>query len=293
MAQQQSVTKEALERMVTLQKGYIDSGLANKQNSFTVGNGLSLENNILRITLDHTPYKVVTELPATPADADRNKIFLVLKSGSESLDDYDEYIWVVPAAGDETWEKIGSESLRVDLTPYAKINGIQGQKFSNPNGPGVNLLREENPAKSVYFSLQFAGSQFEDTNSSTYLSRISLKTQPNVIEDELGLFRVRVNQWGIVTELDPVVESDITALGFSTTTAMTQAINAVKSDIEAKIEAKVVAEAGARAQSDATLASTIQALSTKVDGIEVGIQDPLTVEETEALFNKVYNGASA
>lgn len=289
MAQQQSVTKEALERMVTLQKGYIDSGLANKQNSFTVGNGLSLENNILRITLDHTPYRVVTELPATPADADRNKIFLVLKSGSESLDDYDEYLWAVHADGDETWEKIGSESLSVDLTPYAKINGIRCQKFSDLNGQGVNLLREENPAKGVYFSLQFAGSQFEDTDTTTYLSRISLKTQPNVIEDELGLFRVRVNQWGIITELDPVDEHDITAIGFSTTTAMTQAIAAAKKVVEDKVTAEITA----RTEADATLAATIQALSTKVDGIEAGIQDPLTVEETEALFNKVYNGASA
>lgn len=289
MAQQQSVTKEALERMVTLQKGYIDSGLANKQNSFTVGNGLSLENNILSITLDHTPYKVVTELPATPAEADRNKIFLVLKSGSESLDDYDEYLWVVYADGDETWEKIGSESLRVDLTPYAKINSIQAQKFSDPNGQGVNLLRGENPAKSVYFSLQFAESQFEDTNTSTNLSIISLKTQPNVVEDELGLFRVKVNSFGIITELDPVDEYDITALGFSTTTAMTQAIAAAKKVVEDKVTAEITA----RTEADATLAATIQALSTKVDGIEVGIQGPLTVEETEALFNKVYNGASA
>lgn len=289
MAQQQSVTKEALERMITLQKGYIDSGLANKQNSFTVGNGLSLENNILRITLDHTPYKVVTELPATPAEADKNKIFLVLKSGSESGDDYDEYLRVVNADGDETWEKIGSESLSVDLTPYAKINDIKAQKYSDPNGPGVNFLREENPAKSVYFSLQFAGSQFEETNTSTYLSGISLKTQSNVIEDELGLFRVRVNSFGIVTELDPVGEDDITALGFSTTTAMTQAIAAAKKVVEDKVTAEITA----RTEADATLAATIQALSTKVDGIEVGIQDPLTVEETEALFNKVYNGASA
>lgn len=290
MAQQQSVTKEALERMVTLQKGYIDSGLANKQNSFTVGNGLSLENNILRITLDHTPYKVVTELPATPAEANKNKIFLVLNEVTAESNSYIEYLWVEGSEGNGSWEKIGEGGgLRVDLTPYAKINGIQGQKFSDPNGPGVNFLREEKPTKSVYFSLQFAGSQFEDTNTNTKLSRISLKTQASVIEDELGLFRVRVNSFGIVTELDPVVESDITALGFSTTTTMTQAINAAKSAIEAKI----TAEAGARAQSDATLASTIQALNTKVEGIEVGIQDPLTVEETEALFNKVYNGASA
>lgn len=289
MAQQQSVTKEALERMVTLQKGYIDSGLANKQNSFTVGNGLSLENNILRITLDHTPYKVVTELPATPAEADRNKIFLVLNEVTAESNSYIEYLWVEGLEGNGSWEKIGEGGLNVDLTQYAKTNGIQGQKFSDPNGPGVNLLREENSAKSVYFSLQFAGSQFEDTTTTTHLSRISLKTQPNVIEDELGLFRVRVNQWGIITELDPVDEHDITAIGFSTTTAMTQAIAAAKKVVEDKVTAEITA----RTEADATLAATIQALSTKVDGIELGIQDPLTVEETEALFNKVYNGASA
>lgn len=290
MAQQQSVTKEALERMVTLQKGYIDSGLANKQNSFTVGNGLSLENNILRITLDHTLYKVVTELPATPAEADKNKIFLVLNEVTAESNSYIEYLWVEGSEGNGSWEKMGEGGLSVDLTPYAKIMGIGvSLQKDNPNGPQISFLREENPAKSVYFSLQFAGSQFEDTNTNTDCSRISLKTQASVIEDELGLFRVRVNSFGIITELDPVIESDITGLGFSTTTAMTQAINAAKKEVEDK----VVAEAGARAQSDATLASTIQALSTKVDGIEVGIQDPLTVEETEALFNKVYNGASA
>lgn len=289
MAQQQSVTKEALERMVTLQKGYIDSGLANKQNSFTVGNGLSLENNILRITLDHTPYKVVTELPATPAEADKNKIFLVLNEVTAESNSYIEYLWVEGSEVNGSWEKMGEGGLSVDLTPYAKINDIKVQKYSDPNGQGVNFLREENPAKSVYFSLQFAGSQFEDTTTSIHLSRISLKTQPNVIEDELGLFRVRVNSFGIITELDPVDEDDITALGFSTTTAMTQAIAAAKKAVEDKVTAEITA----RTEADATLAATIQALSTKVDGIEVGIQDPLTVEETEALFNRVYNGASA
>lgn len=289
MAQQQSVTKEALERMVTLQKGYIDSGLANKQNSFTVGNGLSLENNILRITLDHTPYKVVTELPATPAEADKNKIFLVLNEVTAESNSYIEYLWVEGSEVNGSWEKMGEGGLSVDLTPYAKINDIKAQKYSDPKGPGVNFLREENPAKSVYFSLQFAGSQFEDTNTNTHLSVISLKTQPKVIEDELGLFRVRVNSFGIITELDPVDEGDITALGFSTTTAMTQAIAAAKKVVEDKVTAEITA----RTEADATLAATIQALSTKVDGIEVGIQDPLTVEETEALFNKVYNGASA
>lgn len=289
MAQQQSVTKEALERMITLQKGYIDSGLANKQNSFTVGNGLSLENNILRITLDHTPYKVVTELPATPAEADKNKIFLVLNEVTAESNSYIEYLWVEGSEVNGSWEKMGEGGLSVDFTPYAKINDIQAQKYSDPNGPGVNFLREENPAKSVYFSLQFAGSQFEDTNTNTKLLRISLKTQPNVIEDELGLFRIRVNSFGIITELDPVDEHDITAIGFSTTTAMTQAIAAAKKVVEDKVTAEITA----RTEADATLAATIQALNTKVEGIEVGIQDPLTVEETEALFNKVYNGASA
>lgn len=291
MAQQQSVTKEALERMVTLQKGYIDSGLANKQNSFTVGNGLSLENNILSITLDHIPYKVVTELPATPAEADKNKIFLVLNEVTAESNSYIEYLWVEGLEGNGSWEKIGEGGLNVDLTQYAKTNGIQGQKFSDPNGPGVNFLREGEGdiQQSIYFRLQFAGSQFEDTNTNTKFSRISLKTQASVIEDELGLFRVRVNSFGIITELDPVGEDDITALGFSTTTAMTQAIAAAKKVVEDKVTAEITA----RTEADATLAATIQALSTKVDGIEVGIQDPLTVEETEALFNRVYNGASA
>ena len=110
----ETVTKfanlQTLEKLSTLIKGYVDGNVSKKMDSFTPGEGLSLEGGILKVTLDTTLFKVVESLPTDPAASDANKIFLVRDSSSSkaSGNAYIEYMYV-----NKAWEEIGRQ--QVDL----------------------------------------------------------------------------------------------------------------------------------------------------------------------------------
>lgn len=61
--------------------------------------------------LDTSLFKLVTSLPSS---GESNKIYIV-KDGSDGNDVYQEYYYTNGA-----WEKIGTHTVKVDLTPYAK-----------------------------------------------------------------------------------------------------------------------------------------------------------------------------
>lgn len=61
--------------------------------------------------LDTSLFKLVTSLPSS---GESNKIYIV-KDGSDDNDVYQEYYYTNGA-----WEKIGTHTVKVDLTPYAK-----------------------------------------------------------------------------------------------------------------------------------------------------------------------------
>lgn len=61
--------------------------------------------------LDKSLFKLVTSLPSS---GESNKIYIV-KDGSDANDVYQEYYYTNGA-----WEKIGTHTVKVDLTPYAK-----------------------------------------------------------------------------------------------------------------------------------------------------------------------------
>lgn len=61
--------------------------------------------------LDTSLFKLVTSLPSS---GESNKIYIV-KDGSDANDMYQEYYYTNGA-----WEKIGTHTVKVDLTPYAK-----------------------------------------------------------------------------------------------------------------------------------------------------------------------------
>lgn len=83
--------------------------------------------------LDTSLFKLVTSLPSS---GESNKIYIV-KDGSDANDVYQEYYYTNGA-----WEKIGTHTVKVDLTPYAKkteavknvvFRGVEsdGSQFSN------------------------------------------------------------------------------------------------------------------------------------------------------------------
>lgn len=120
------VDSDGLQTAFRLQKGYIDTQDAKKQNSFTAGTGLAFNDtgNVLYVTLDTTLFVLVESLPASPADGNENKIHLVKNTvtGGEN-DIYIEYLYVNSA-----WEKLGEYKTSIDLSPYAKITDLDAAK---------------------------------------------------------------------------------------------------------------------------------------------------------------------
>lgn len=280
----QYVTKESFQKMITLQKGYIDSKLTEKQNRFNIGNGLELVDGTLNVTLDTGIYKIVTELPAAPAAGDENKMFLVLKTGAEEGNTYIEYIYL---STENKWEKVGEWKPNVDLTPYLK----SAELTANVTATGISLSK----AGTKFAEIAFAEADFIGTKSDNKLS-IALK---NVIAAKAsGFYKFQVDAKGRVIAVSTVAKEDITGLGFSTTEAMSQAItSAVEGEATARAAAvktvadNLSAEIQNRTTNDATLAESVQAVSVRVktlEDIEANRED-LTVDETEALFNTVYS----
>lgn len=279
----QYVTKEAFQTMITLQKGYIDAKLLEKQKAFTVGAGLSLENDVLSVTLDPEIFKVVTSLPEVPAAGDMNKIHLVLTPGGQTGNTYTEYIYLGAEKG---WEKLGEFKAEVDLTPYLKTSEL----IATLTDGGFSLSK----AGTKFMEVAYAASDF---TGSVADGKLSLSLKSVIAAAASGFYKFQVDAKGRVIAVTAVEEADITALGFSTTTAMgsaiTSAVEAEKVAREAavkKVADDLAAETKSRTDNDATMAAGIQTLNSKVAALEEkeNNRSNLTVEETTQLFNTIY-----
>ena len=271
----QFVTKEALEKMITLQKGYMDSKLLEKQPKFTVGKGLQLVNGTLNVTLDTTISKIVESLPAAPATGDENKIHLVLSSTSESGNTYTEYIWV-----GGKWEKIGEFKPDVDLTPYLKVVDLTGTATTT----GFSLSK----GATKFFEANFTGTDF--TGSVNEAGDLTVALKSVIAAKASGFYKFQVDAKGRVVAVTDVTGADIQALGFSTTAAVTQAITAAVAKEETARTTAIQGEAKTRADNDATLSQAIQSANSKIKTLEdaEANRSILTEQETEELYNSIY-----
>ena len=190
---------QTLERLLTLVKGYVDENVRKKMDSFTPGEGLSLENGILTVTLNTDLFKVVTSLPTTPAASDANKIFMVLdRSNPDTGNIYIEYLYT-----EQGWEELGRRPVEIDMEPYLKKAELTAtvsstsfaiQKGSEQLGVivfGSNDFTCSPGAKSLNVSLR-------DVLSATVSS---------------GLYKIALDKKGRVTGYTAVQLSDLTALG--------------------------------------------------------------------------------
>ncbi len=190
---------QTLERLLTLVKGYVDENVRKKMDSFTPGEGLSLENGILTVTLSTDLFKVVTSLPTTPAASDANKIFMVLDSSNPDTGNiYIEYLYT-----EQGWEEIGRRQVEMDMEPYLKkaelTATVSSTSFAIQKGPeqlgvivfGSNDFTCSPGAKSLNVSLR-------DVLSATVSS---------------GLYKIALDKKGRVTGYTAVQLSDLTALG--------------------------------------------------------------------------------
>lgn len=271
----QFVTKEALEKMITLQKGYMDSKLLEKQPKFTVGKGLQLVNGTLNVTLDTTISKIVESLPAAPATGDENKIHLVLSSTSESGNTYTEYIWV-----GGKWEKIGEFKPDVDLTPYLKVVDLTGTATTT----GFHLSK----GATKFFEANFTGTDF--TGSVNEAGDLTVALKSVIAAKASGFYKFQVDAKGRVVAVTDVTGADIQALGFSNTVAVTQAITAAVAKEETARTTAIQGEAKTRADNDATLSQAIQSANSKIKTLEdaEANRSILTEQETEELYNSIY-----
>lgn len=199
----ETVTKfanlQTLEKLLTLIKGYVDGNDSKKMDSFTPGEGLSLEGGILKLTLDTTLFKVVESLPAAPAASDANKIFLVRDSSSKASGNvYIEYVYVNGA-----WEEIGRQQVEVDLEPYLKKNELT----ATVSNSSISIQKGSEKLAEVAFN----ASDFQGVTGAGSLN-VSLK---DILEASVpsGMYKLAIDKKGRVTGYTAIQLSDLTALG--------------------------------------------------------------------------------
>ena len=200
----ETVTKfanlQTLEKLSTLIKSYVDENDSKKMDSFTTGEGLSLEGGILKVTLDTTLFKVVESLPAAPAASDANKIFLVRDSSSSKASGnvYVEYMYV-----NEAWEEIGRQQVEVDLGPYLKKNDLT----ATVSNSSISIQKGSEKLAEVAFN----ASDFQGVTGSGSLN-VSLK---DILEASAasGMYKLAIDRKGRVTGYTAIQLSDLTALG--------------------------------------------------------------------------------
>lgn len=199
----ETVTKfanlQTLEKLLTLIKVYVDGNDSKKMDSFTPGEGLSLEGGILKVTLDTTLFKVVESLPAAPAASDANKIFLVRDSSSKASGNvYIEYVYVNGA-----WEEIGRQQVEVDLEPYLKKNDLT----ATVSNSSISIQKGSEKLAEVAFN----ASDFQGVTGAGSLN-VSLK---DILEASVpsGMYKLAIDKKGRVTGYTAIQLSDLTALG--------------------------------------------------------------------------------
>ena len=199
----ETVTKfanlQTLEKLLTLIKVYVDGNDSKKMDSFTPGEGLSLEGGILKLTLDTTLFKVVESLPAAPAASDANKIFLVRDSSSKASGNvYIEYMYV-----NEAWEEIGRQQVEVDLEPYLKKNDLT----ATVSNSSISIQKGSEKLAEVAFN----ASDFQGVTGAGSLN-VSLK---DILEASVpsGMYKLSIDKKGRVTGYTAIQLSDLTALG--------------------------------------------------------------------------------
>lgn len=93
--------------------------------------------------LDTSLFKLVTSLPSS---GESNKIYIV-KDGSDANDVYQEYYYTNGA-----WEKIGTHTVKVDLTPYAKkTEAVTNVDFKNVEADGSYI--SNTPIRNLVYTL--------------------------------------------------------------------------------------------------------------------------------------------
>ena len=257
---------QTLERLLTLVKGYVDENVRKKMDSFTPGEGLSLENGILTVTLNTDLFKVVTSLPTTPAASDANKIFMVLDSSNPDTGNiYIEYLYT-----EQGWEELGRRPVEIDMEPYLKkaelTATVSSTSFAIKKGSeqlgvivfGSNDFTCSPGAKSLNVSLR-------DVLSATVSS---------------GLYKIALDKKGRVTGYTAVQLSDLTALGVAKEADLQTTNQNLAKEVKDRQDA-IKGVGDTITATKETLEAADQALGGRIDTINSNLETEQTARQTE------------
>lgn len=271
------VTEAAFNKMVTLQKGYIDTQVGTKQDKFIVGDGLELKDGKLSVKLDTSIFKVVDSLPGTPATGDENKIHLVLSSTSETGNLYSEYLWV-----NSKWEEMGTFKASVDLTPYLEKDDLTSDVKANY----VDILKEQVSLAKIAFGTTLAGAVSGKTVTLNLAEVLSAEVAK-------GMYKVQVDKYGRIIATEAITAADIKGLGFMTSTEVTTELNKKlnsstyetdKSNLESRLdELEETVGVGEGSEGGSTLVERVETLEGQMAAIEV-----FDAAAAETLFKSIY-----
>lgn len=126
------------------------SGAINElyDSQLTAGNGISITDHQINVTLDTDVFKVVTVLPAQPDAGNEKKIHIVPATSTGTQNLYDEYVWV-----NDAWELLGQFQPVIDLDPY--LTKTEAEGLYQPKGSyqttlvAGNLINIDGPEISV------------------------------------------------------------------------------------------------------------------------------------------------
>lgn len=266
----ETVTKfanlQTLEKLLTLIKGYVDGNDSKKMDSFTPGEGLSLEGGILKVTLDTTLFKVVESLPAAPAASDANKIFLVRDSSSKASGNvYVEYIYV-----NEAWEEFGRQQVEVDLEPYLKKNELTATVGSS----SISIQKGSEKLAEVAFN----ASDFQGVTGAGSLN-VSLK---DILEASVpsGMYKLAIDKKGRVTGYTAIQLSDLTALGVAKQADLETTNQNLAKEVKDRQDAIKGVNSTITATKE-TLEAADQALGGRLDTTNSNLETEQTTRQTE------------
>lgn len=244
-------TDEAgLKKAMTLIKGYIDSSTSGLQEAFTVGEGLTMENGVLSVTLDSTLYIVLPSLPSQPAEDNLNKLHLV-PSGTQDTDGnniYTEYLWIEDPdkPGTFKWEKFGEYKMDVDLSGYLMSENLVATVTTS----GITVKKND----TVLFAITAESNSLNMSVQDNQLSFALKQILQNSISS--GLYKVAIDTYGRVVATTAVTLDDLTALGVAKASEISTNLQ--------NIEKAIDDEKKAREAADTALDGKISSLSNRI-----------------------------
>ena len=282
----ETVTKfanlQTLEKLSTLIKGYVDGNVSKKMDSFTPGEGLSLEGGILKVTLDTTIFKVVESLPTAPAASDANKIFLVRDSSSKASGNvYIEYLFI-----NNAWEELGRQQVEIDMEPYLKKNELTATVSSS----SISIQKGSEQLAGVAFN----ASDFQGVNRAGSLN-VSLK---DILEAAAasGMYKLAIDKKGRVTGYTAIQLSDLTTLGVAKQADLQttnqnlakevkdrqDAINSINAILEQKADKTELANTNANVDKKVNKSDIVQVTGTSTTSVmsQKAVTDSVNAEKT-------------